>query len=143
MTSRRWGTRGAGIIVAARETGRILLLHRSDEVNEGGTWGTPGGKIDPREDARTAAIRELREESGWTSPVTVLKEPVFVFTEPDFEFSTFFGYVDDEFEPYLNWESQDAGWFTLGRLPKPLHFGVEALMRKQKSRVAKEIALIR
>jgi 8-oxo-dGTP pyrophosphatase MutT (NUDIX family) len=139
----RWGTKGAGILVTARSTGRVLLLRRSVEVNEGGTWGTPGGKTESRESARVSAIRELREEAGYSGPVTVLKDPIFVFSEPDFEFQTFFGHVTEEFEPYLNWESEDAGWFALSKLPKPLHFGVIALMRERKSDIAEEIARIR
>lgn len=140
--SRRWGTRGAGVLIAARSTGRVLLLRRAAEVNEGGTWGTPGGKIDEGESARTAAIRELEEEAGWDGPVTVLKEPIFVFREPGFEFCTYFGFIEDEFVPKLNWESDDAGWFSLSRLPTPLHFGVDALMRERKRMVAVEIAQI-
>lgn len=138
----RHGKRGAGILLAARSTGRILLLLRSEECNEPGTWGLPGGKIDERENARTAAIRELEEETGWDGPVSVLKEPIFIFEEPDFEFLTYFGCIDDEFDPQLNWESADAGWFSLGKLPSPLHFGVAALMREQKKAVAAEIASV-
>lgn len=138
----RHGKRGAGILLAARKTGRVLLLRRSEECNEPLTWGLPGGKIDEGENARTAAIRELEEEAGWDGPVTVLKEPIFIFEEPDFEFLTYFGFIEDEFEPQLNWESADAGWFSLGRLPTPLHFGVDALMRERKKVVASEIARI-
>jgi 8-oxo-dGTP diphosphatase len=136
----RHGKRGAGILLAAQKTGRVLLLLRSEECNEPGTWGLPGGKIDAHENARTAAIRELEEEAGWDGPVTVMKEPIFVFEEPDFEFITYFGYIGDEFDPQTNWESADAGWFSLGRLPSPLHFGVAALMRERKKAVAAEIA---
>lgn len=138
----RHGLRGAGLVLVARATGRVLLLLRSEEVNEPGTWGLPGGKIDPDENARVAAVRELEEEAGWDGPVTVLKEPIFVFEEPDFEFLTFFGYVEDEFEPVTNWESDDAGWFHLSELPQPLHFGVEALMTERKRTIVAEIARI-
>lgn len=138
----RHGVRGAGLALVARTTGRLLLLLRSGEVNEPGVWGLPGGKIDPGENARVAAVRELEEEAGWDGAVTVLKEPIFVFEEPDFEFLTFFGYVEDEFEPATNWESDDAGWFSLSALPQPLHFGVEALMKKRKRAITSEIERI-
>jgi mutator protein MutT len=51
----------AGCIVQ-NDAGDILLLHR----NRGGTtqWEIPGGKVEPGEDARTAAKRELLEEVG-------------------------------------------------------------------------------
>jgi 8-oxo-dGTP pyrophosphatase MutT (NUDIX family) len=39
--------------MAARDTGRVLLLKRSVLVgDERRTWATPGGKIDGRESAR-------------------------------------------------------------------------------------------
>lgn len=43
---------------------KILLLHRHSEKPEGNTWCSPGGKIDPGEDAITAIQREVREETG-------------------------------------------------------------------------------
>lgn len=126
----RWGTRGAGILVVACDTGRILLLKRSDEVNEPGTWGTPGGKVDPKENVRTAAVRELEEETGYGGKLIVSAEPIFIFEEPNFRFSTYMGRVDEEFDAWINWESGDAKWCHLGRLPRPLHFGVKALMER-------------
>lgn len=42
--------------------GHILLLHRNTPGRQ--QWEIPGGKIDPGEDARTTAVRELREEVG-------------------------------------------------------------------------------
>jgi len=75
----RRGARGAGILVAARETGRVLLLKRSSEVTEPGVWGVPGGKVDRGESERSAAVRELEEETGYDSPVVVSAEPIFVF----------------------------------------------------------------
>jgi 8-oxo-dGTP diphosphatase len=42
--------------------GKILLLHRNTAKRV--QWEIPGGKIDPGEDARTTAVREVREETG-------------------------------------------------------------------------------
>lgn len=126
----RWGARGAGILVVACDTGRILLLKRSEEVSEPGTWGTPGGKIDPRESARSAAVRELEEETGYDAPLIVSTDPIFVFKEPDFTFSTYMGRIAEEFDPWINWESDDAKWCHPGRFPRPLHFGVKAMMEE-------------
>ncbi|MFE6686846.1 NUDIX hydrolase [Streptomyces sp. NPDC057743] len=49
---------GVGVIVLDAD-GRVLLgRHRA------GTWELPGGKVDPGEGVRSAAARELREETG-------------------------------------------------------------------------------
>lgn len=48
------------------ENGEILLLKRSSwEDDNAGAWVIPGGHVDPGEDFKTAAIRELQEESGY------------------------------------------------------------------------------
>lgn len=138
----RYGRRGAGILLVAKSTGHVLLLLRGEKCNEPGTWGLPGGKIEPNESALAASVRELEEEAGWDGEVNVLREPIFVFEEPDFEFFTYFGFVDDEFEPQLNWESDDAEWFALTRLPHPLHFGVKALFRERRRDIVAEIGQI-
>jgi 8-oxo-dGTP pyrophosphatase MutT (NUDIX family) len=124
----RRGARGAGILVAARETGRVLLLKRSSEVTEPGVWGVPGGKVDRGESERSAAVRELEEETGYDSSVVVSAEPIFVFEEPDFSFATYMGCVEEEFDPWINWESAAARWCQPGRFPKPLHFGMVELL---------------
>jgi 8-oxo-dGTP diphosphatase len=41
---------------------RVLLLHRNTEKLQ--QWEIPGGKLDPGEDERTTAMRELQEEMG-------------------------------------------------------------------------------
>src|SRR3954470_14472339 len=43
----------------------VLLVRRTPEARfMGGVWVFPGGAVDPGEDERAAAIRELREEAG-------------------------------------------------------------------------------
>jgi 8-oxo-dGTP pyrophosphatase MutT (NUDIX family) len=47
---------GGGVVVAP--SGKVLFIHRL------GHWDLPKGKIDPGEDPPTAALREVREETG-------------------------------------------------------------------------------
>ncbi len=56
------------IIVLTGRDGRILMQHRShDAYPEPGRWTPPGGRLEPGEDAVTAAHRELLEETGLTA----------------------------------------------------------------------------
>ncbi|MDJ0498756.1 MAG: NUDIX hydrolase [Acidimicrobiia bacterium] len=49
----------SGFVVDTNRT-RLLLIHHRNL----GTWLQPGGHMDPGEDVLTAAIREVREETG-------------------------------------------------------------------------------
>jgi 8-oxo-dGTP pyrophosphatase MutT (NUDIX family) len=49
----------ASVVVLDGE-GRLLLQRRSDD----GTWGLPGGYVEPGESVEEAAARELQEETG-------------------------------------------------------------------------------
>ena len=43
---------------------RVLIAKRVPRGLNAGQWALPGGKLDPGEDAVTAALRELHEEAG-------------------------------------------------------------------------------
>lgn len=53
------------IVVLTDRLGRVLMQHRSPDAHpEPGKWTPPGGRLEPGEDAVTAAHRELLEETG-------------------------------------------------------------------------------
>ena len=54
----------AGLMILNRE-GRVFVGQRKDTSIE--AWQMPQGGIDPGEDAETAALRELHEETGITA----------------------------------------------------------------------------
>lgn len=56
-----WLSTAAGVVLDA--DGRVLLGRRSDT----GSWGLPGGIIDPGEEPADAAVREIYEETGVTA----------------------------------------------------------------------------
>jgi 8-oxo-dGTP diphosphatase len=61
-------THEVAIIVLTDRTGRVLMQHRGHDAHvEPGRWTPPGGRLEPGEDAVTAAHRELLEETGLTA----------------------------------------------------------------------------
>ena len=128
-----WGRAGAGVLFQALDTGRILIAHRSEDVEEPGTWGTWGGAIDQGEDPKVAASREAAEETGARAdPRNVI--PMYIFKHPSgFRYYNFLVLVPSEFNPRLNWESQGYAWFDYGEWPKPLHPGTAELLNDRRS----------
>jgi 8-oxo-dGTP pyrophosphatase MutT (NUDIX family) len=128
-----FGEQGAGAILIAADTGRMLLVERSPKVEQPGTWGNMGGAHHADEDPDVAALREIREESGWQGAILAMIA-AFVFTKGSFVYRNFVAVVPREFVPQLGWEAVDHRWCGLDDLPEPLHFGVEALLADPESR---------
>ena len=72
-----------GVAVVVRDDkGRILLERRSDC----GWWGMPGGRVEPGESVKQAAIREVLEETGLIVRITGF---VGLYSEPAGRIVTF------------------------------------------------------
>lgn len=52
--------------LAVLDPGGAVFLFRYDDEANGAHWTTPGGGLVPGETPREGALRELREETGWT-----------------------------------------------------------------------------
>ena len=137
-----WGDAGSGVLVVARDTQRILLGLRSEDVNEPNTWGNFGGAIgvtdfgEPEEalPPEENALKEMAEEIGYTGAIEMI--PSFTYRSPEFTYYNFIGVVDRESDVPLNqfnWEVSELRWFTLDEVMalSNLHFGVSALMRQE------------
>ena len=130
------------VLVVARDTQRILLGLRSEDVNEPNTWGNFGGAIgvtdfgEPEEalPPEENALKEMAEEIGYTGAIEMM--PSFTYRSPEFTYYNFIGIVEQESDVPLNqfnWEVSELQWFTLDEvmsLPN-LHFGVSALMSQE------------
>jgi ADP-ribose pyrophosphatase YjhB (NUDIX family) len=65
VTDNELPVRLAGRVIAIDPAERVLLFFYDDRPPKGKHWATPGGGVEDGEDFRTAARRELFEETGW------------------------------------------------------------------------------
>jgi 8-oxo-dGTP diphosphatase len=112
-------------VIVKDASGRVLLMCRSGD----GTWGLPGGGIEPGETWEQAALRECREETGWDVRLDgllgVYSDPATqTHRYPSGDAVHFIGVV------FLasplsqtadrDGEASELGWFRLDDLPQPL-----------------------
>ncbi|MDT8274187.1 MAG: NUDIX domain-containing protein [Desulfomonilia bacterium] len=131
---------GAGIAVMILKEGKVLLGKRNDDpVKAGsklhgeGTWTLPGGKIEFHESFEDAAFREVEEETG----IRVKKERMrFISVSNDMVHDAHFitlGFLSEDFEGEPEAmepeEITEWRWFDLHRLPGPMFFPSEKVIK--------------
>ena len=116
----------AGVLFVTPQ-GKALFLRRA----ENGEWSLPFGGVDGDEDFIDAALREVTEETGHTVDGAV--HGVYRTNAADcggLDAVTFVNEVDEEFEPVLNDEHDQALWAPLDAVPQPVHFGLVQALEK-------------
>ena len=136
--SEYWGRGGAGVLFTCSEDGTVLLLLRAEWVEQGGTWGIPGGGIGegfyatpmkPITDLdvfRRKAQQEAEEECGALPPyMTSLPEglPYTQYEDCGFRYVTFILDIPkatkDAWAPYSADGENDAFvWFPLAEVKR-------------------------
>ena len=132
------GNVGAGIGVMLLREGKILLGKRnedpekaSSQLNGAGTWTMPGGKLDFGESFEDAAKRETLEETG----IRLYSVRVMALNNNMVDAAHFVtvGLISEDFEGEAKAIEPDEitewRWFELERLPEPLYFPSEKILK--------------
>ena len=74
----RWGLAGSGVLYYCPEDNTILLLLRSNEVEDPGIWGIPGGAVKGTEGYHSEETEspEFDEETLQDSALTEVEEEI-------------------------------------------------------------------
>lgn len=125
-----WGKAGAGCLCYAVDKKTFLFDKRSMQVEEGQTWGLFGGAIDEKEANQPlkAALRELREETGYKGKVLSTHLLYLYQHESGFKYYNFLVEIPAEFNPKRTWESDGHKWVPYGHWPAPLHSKVRHML---------------
>jgi 8-oxo-dGTP pyrophosphatase MutT (NUDIX family) len=158
ITAARWGLAGSGVLYYCPSDNTVLLLERSENVEDPGLWGIPGGAVGdgsysddvdspdfPEDVLRDRAFTEAEEELGHL-PEHDREEGSHTVRNNKFPYTTFLAVVTPQQKMaisrniQLNWESNDFQWFRADFLPENIHPGVVAavnqliLSKRQRSR---------
>ena len=110
---------GGSSVVVLNDRGEVLLELRSDAR----IWALPAGRMEPGETYEQAAIREVREETGYAIE---LERVVGDYWRPQLgerggdKMRVFAGCVVGGDPSVHDSESLEVRWFPLDALPKPL-----------------------
>jgi 8-oxo-dGTP diphosphatase len=94
----------------------VLLIRRGKPPREG-EWSLPGGRIEPGEGVREAALRELREETGVEARLIGLIDVVDGLFSPEFHY-VLIDYVAEWIEgtPVAGDDAVEARFVSLDRV---------------------------
>lgn len=126
-----YGSAGSGCLVYAKDTRKFLLMLRSGSVEQPHTWGNCGGALAEKMAPDANAIKEVKEETGYSGPHEL--HPLLVFKKGSFRYYNYLMIVPHEFDPVLNWEATESAWVEWDDWPHPLHFGLKALFADRHS----------
>ena len=111
-----WGEHGAaGLFIICRKGDEtfVLLTQRAGTM-ESGTWGIPGGAIEPGEHPYDAALRESTEELGELPLLNY--HGTFINDHNDWAYHTILVQALDTFMVDLNWEASEARWVPVDKI---------------------------
>ena len=117
----------SGILLQAKDTGRLLFVLRNDKQP---TWSFLGGGVEDGETLLTCAKRELYEEAGFIADIHYTinsHDAIHITKRYAFEYHCFIGTTETEIVPKLNNEHLDYKWANLEDIEHK-HFGIVDLL---------------
>jgi 8-oxo-dGTP diphosphatase len=127
----RWPVRPLTVDALVVRDGRILLIERGREPDKG-KHALPGGFVDLDEDGATAALRELREETGLRADRARLVHVADRAGRDPSRYSVALVYrieVPADAEPIAGDDAAGCGWYVPDDLP-PLAFDHAEIIRR-------------
>lgn len=126
---RHWGHLGAaGLLLTDPERTGVVLQLRSRNVHQGGTWGVPGGALEPGETPTDAALREAGEEAGIDPAAVVVVTTVVGTVHPDWTYTYVIAETprsDRAWSSGASWEADRTTWVDLADVTaRALHPGL-------------------
>jgi 8-oxo-dGTP diphosphatase len=121
----------------------VLLVERGQDPFAG-RWALPGGFVEPRESAETAARRELAEETGLADVTGLHLEQLRTYSEPDRDprmrvvSVAFTALLPDAPEPHAGSDATRASWLPYGSAG-PLAFDHDAILADAHERVGAKL----
>ena len=111
----------AGIIVTILHGGEenFLLCKRQEGkgVVYAGMWSVPSGAIEDGETPEEGAVREFYEETQIVVPIDEIQLIEVDSSKYDKDFYIYHYHSDKYFEPTLDFEHTDWGWFSHKEIP--------------------------
>lgn len=127
---------GAGALFHCSETGRFLILERSDEGDAAGTWAGLGGGRDNKEPLDMTVRREAFEEAAFPMDAPCDLHYIDNITYDDgFTFHNYLALVPEEFEPKLNDEHKSFRWAKWDQFPENMHPGMMEVLNSRLGRL--------
>jgi len=127
----------SGVLLICSEDKSIYLMKRSRIVLLSGTWAIPGGSIKEDETPLVGALRECFEEME-SIPIPINKVGEIKNHNPFIKYTTYAYDISLKsktyWNPKINCEHSDSGWFFLDKLPENVHPGVKYAINKLKLR---------
>lgn len=113
---------GAGALFYCPETENFLILKRSDEGDEPGTWCGLGGGRDNAEPLEMTVRRESFEEAALPMDAEYDLYKVCKLRHDDgFQFTNYLALIAEEFIPVLNDEHSGYQWCKWQDFPPDMH----------------------